>query len=133
MQDDERGAVLYELFFADCESSLHVYKTALAGMLQAYQEVKKLANDVCDGVVRGEAEAVNVIYRLSFMRQTLLQTRSELTQEPYEDPIDIPVGIINQFNKDIEEKSRAMNYVRGFDGTSGFAAYEKYAGLLAEV
>ena len=129
MQDDERGAVLYELFFADCESSLHVYKTALAGMLQAYQEVKKLANDVCDGIVRGEADAVNVIYRLSFMRQTLLQTRSELTQ----DPIDIPVGIINQFNKDIEEKSRAMNYVRGFDGTSGFAAYEKYAGLLAEV
>lgn len=129
---DEKEAVLYELFFEECADTMEVYKTALAGMCQTYGEVKGIAEDVCDGIVPKDG-AVNIIFKLAFMRETFLKARAELTKEKYEEILDIPTGIINQFSKDDVEREKAFSCVRSFDGTSSFVAYERYVGLLAEI
>lgn len=131
--DDERGAALYEIFFAECNDDiLSIYKTALAAMCQTYEEVKRISADLCDGIIP-KKEAVNIIYKLAFMRDTFLRARTELTSEKYENILDIPAGIINQFSRDEVEKSKAISFVKKFDGTSSYATYERFVGLLSVI
>lgn len=127
--DEERNESLFDLYFGDCQNDMDIYTTALKGMCKAYREVKNVADKVCDGEVPPK-QSVNVLHKFTFMYDTFMGVRKTITNESYENILDIPEGIINQFSREAEGRSRAVRVVNSFAGQEGFKQYEKCVSLL---
>lgn len=127
--DEARSEVLFDLFFTDCAGDADIYTTALRGMCEAYRDVRAIADKINDGEIPPE-QSVNTLARFSFMRDTFFDVRSRVTQEAYEDILDIPEGILHQFEREPEGRARAVRVVNGFSSGQTVLQYERCTALL---
>ena len=126
--DEARSEMLFDLFFTDCAGDADIYTTALRGMCEAYRDVKTIADNINDGEIP-PAQSVNTLVKFSFMRDTFFDVRSRITQEAYEDILDIPEGILHQFEREPEGRAQAVQVVNSFNGQAGLQ-YERCTALL---